>query len=200
MSDAVKISDMVKEFLVESFDEISNITEGLTELEKSPENSELVHKIYRSMHTIKGAAAFLQFHEIEKFAHQVESALDQLRNDAVPINSEIIDILLKASDTITAALNFIQMSGSDKDSIEESSSVMFQESFKQFANVAPISNSLEENEQERAQQEAALEEIYNQTQTTIETSTVHDPTNQYYQRGGRQWVQSLAGEFSTYLQ
>ncbi len=114
VSEGFKVNEMVREYLLEGFEEISRITDGLTKLEQDPSNSEIINSVYRSMHTIKGASAFLQFSEIESFTHFVENLLDELRNETLKVTPDIIDILLKAVDHITAALNQVELSGSDE--------------------------------------------------------------------------------------
>lgn len=144
VSDGGKVNEMVREFLLEGFEEISRITEGLTKLEQDPGNSEIINSIYRSMHTIKGASAFLQFSEIETFTHFVENLLDDMRNETLKATPEIIDILLKASDHITAALNQVELTGND----EGCSNQDFIDSVKQALSVtggvAPSENQPED--------------------------------------------------------
>jgi len=113
MSDAQ--TAIMQEFLVESFDNLSNINDDLTRYEKNVEDSELLNSIYRKIHTLKGSASFLGLTKLQEVTHEVESILDYIREGTFSVNSELIDIFLESFDLCLATLKNIEESGSEGD-------------------------------------------------------------------------------------
>lgn len=91
-------SALKNEFLLESFENLSTINEDLTQIEKDPENNDLLNKLYRTVHTMKGSASFLGYKKLQDITHSAENLLDALREGEFLINSEIIDTLLNCFD------------------------------------------------------------------------------------------------------
>jgi len=104
---------IVQEFLVESFDNLSNISEDLTKYEKNPSDNELLNSIYRKIHTLKGSASFLGFVQLQEITHSVESILDYIRDGALSINSEFIDLFLESFDFCLLILKEVEANGSE---------------------------------------------------------------------------------------
>ena len=98
------------EFLVESFENLSSINEDLTNLEKNPSDKELLNKIYRTVHTMKGSAGFLGYKNLQEVTHSAENLLDELREDNIKINPDIIDSLLKTFDVCSLILKSLEIS------------------------------------------------------------------------------------------
>ena len=73
-------------------------------LEGEASSKELLDQIFRALHTIKGAASFLNLPEVTRFAHAAEDALNQLRKGAVSVNALVIDALLRSVDTLRGQL------------------------------------------------------------------------------------------------
>ena len=61
------------EFLVESFENLASISEDLTQLEKDPDNMDLLNKLYRTVHTMKGSASFLGYKKLQDITHSAEN-------------------------------------------------------------------------------------------------------------------------------
>ncbi len=72
--------DVIREFLVESHENLSRLDQELVELEKRPKDAALLASIFRTIHTIKGTCGFLAFSTLERITHQAESLLSQLRD------------------------------------------------------------------------------------------------------------------------
>ena len=72
--------DVIREFLVESHENLSRLDQELVELEKHPKDAALLASIFRTIHTIKGTCGFLAFSTLERITHQAESLLSQLRD------------------------------------------------------------------------------------------------------------------------
>jgi two-component system, chemotaxis family, sensor kinase CheA len=96
------------EFLVESFENLSSINEDLTLLEKDPHNKDLLNKIYRTVHTMKGSAGFLGLKKLQEVTHLTENLLDELREGKMVLTSEMVDILLQSFDICQGILKSIE--------------------------------------------------------------------------------------------
>jgi two-component system, chemotaxis family, sensor kinase CheA len=89
-----------KAFRDEIFELIGELESGLLDLEKNPEDKDLIARIFRAMHTIKGTSAMFGFDEIVALTHDVETAYDLIRNGKIQISSRIISLTLSACDQI----------------------------------------------------------------------------------------------------
>lgn len=106
-------------FFDEANELLDNLEEQLLALSDNPSDAETIAAVFRAMHTIKGSSAMFGFNEISSFTHEVESAMDQVRNGIIPVTSELIDLMLKARDHIRTLLG----SGAEvPDDIKKSSS------------------------------------------------------------------------------
>lgn len=90
--------DLFNDFVTESMEHLESIEINLINLEQSPEDKEYLNAIFRPFHTIKGVSGFLNLQDIHKFAHAVESLLDDARNDVIRVNQRVIDLILEAVD------------------------------------------------------------------------------------------------------
>jgi two-component system chemotaxis sensor kinase CheA len=70
---------LLQEFLGESRDALQRIDEDLVRLEGAPDDSELVHRIFRAVHNIKGSSGFFAFEQIVRVAHAAEDVLSLVR-------------------------------------------------------------------------------------------------------------------------
>ena len=89
----------------EAYELLSDLESSLMELEESPEDAELIGRVFRAMHTIKGSGAMFGFDDIAAFTHEVETAFDMVRNGSVRVTKELIDLTLRARDRIRAMLD-----------------------------------------------------------------------------------------------
>ena len=83
---------------------LSELEDSLLELEESPEDSELVAKVFRAMHTIKGSGAMFGFDDIAAFTHEVETVFDLVRNGEISVTKKLISLSLEARDHIRSLL------------------------------------------------------------------------------------------------
>ena len=67
------MDDVVKEFLVESYENLDEMDRDLVALEQDPESSDILARIFRTLHTIKGTCGFLGFSKLESVAHASEN-------------------------------------------------------------------------------------------------------------------------------
>jgi two-component system chemotaxis sensor kinase CheA len=87
-------------FREEAYDLIAEIETALLELEKTPGNKELINRVFRGLHTIKGSGAACEMTDIASFAHEVESFFEQVRKGKMAVTKKIIDLTLSARDHI----------------------------------------------------------------------------------------------------
>ncbi|HUA01426.1 MAG TPA: chemotaxis protein CheW [Candidatus Aquilonibacter sp.] len=111
MSDA----DIVKDFLVESYENLDRLDRELVGLEKHPEDRDALASVFRTIHTIKGNCGFLGFSKLEKVAHVGESLLTLLRDGKLLLSPEITTALLSMVDAVRQMLSQIGSTGQDGD-------------------------------------------------------------------------------------
>lgn len=105
--------EIINEFLLESHENLDQLDRDFIELEKNPQNKELLTSIFRVIHTIKGTCGFLDFSHLEKVTHQGESLLSKLRDGALILNTEIVSALLAMIDAVREMLACIEKTGKD---------------------------------------------------------------------------------------
>src|SRR5246127_3213265 len=107
------MDDILKDFLIESNENLDRLDQELVELESDPFSKELLGSIFRTIHTIKGSCGFLGFSKLEKVAHAGENLLSRLRDGKVSLTAELTSGLLAMVDAIRSILSEIQSSGQD---------------------------------------------------------------------------------------
>jgi two-component system chemotaxis sensor kinase CheA len=110
---ATEMDEMVAEFLLESHEGLDRMDQDLLELERDPDSPDVIARIFRVMHTIKGTVGFLGFTTTEAVAHSAESLLGGLRDQEFGVTPEIVTALLSAGDAIRRILGEIQSTGSE---------------------------------------------------------------------------------------
>ena len=98
------MDDVVKEFLVESYENLDEMDRDLVALEQDPESSDILARIFRTLHTIKGTCGFLGFSKLESVSHASENLLSKLRDVELLVNADIASALLATVDAIRAIL------------------------------------------------------------------------------------------------
>ncbi|MGB2834008.1 MAG: chemotaxis protein CheA, partial [Candidatus Sulfotelmatobacter sp.] len=106
-------SDIVKDFLVESYENLDRLDRDLVGLEKNPKDKEALAGVFRTIHTIKGTCGFLGFNKLEKVAHVGENLLTRLRDGQMTLTPEITTPLLGMVDAIRQMLGSIEANGSE---------------------------------------------------------------------------------------
>jgi two-component system, chemotaxis family, sensor kinase CheA len=96
----VEDTEILFSFLLEAKDHLDDIEGRILELEQEYDN-QLVHDIFRSMHTIKGVSSFIGVEHVKVLSHKLETILNSMRNEELELDDEIIDILLAGSDALT---------------------------------------------------------------------------------------------------
>ena len=106
-------SDIVKDFLVESYENLDRLDRDLVGLEKNPKDKEALAGVFRTIHTIKGTCGFLGFSKLEKVAHVGENLLAHLRDGQLTLNPAITTALLGMVDAVRQMLKEIESTGQD---------------------------------------------------------------------------------------
>ncbi len=109
MSDA----EIVKEFLVESYENLDRLDQELIALEKDPGNRETLASIFRTIHTIKGTSGFLAFNQLEAVTHVGENLLARLRDRQLTLTPAITTALLSMVDAVRQMLGSIEDVGNE---------------------------------------------------------------------------------------
>ncbi len=103
--------DIVKEFLVESYENLDRLDRELITLEKNPNDRDILASIFRTIHTIKGTSGFLAFNKLGAVAHVGESLLGRLRDGQLVLDPEITTGLLAMVDAVRQMLASIEATG-----------------------------------------------------------------------------------------
>src|SRR5271168_516861 len=107
--------EIVREFLVESAENLDLLDRELVRLEKDPHNRDTLASVFRTIHTIKGTCGFLGFTKLESVAHVGENLLSKLRDGELLLNPGITTALLRMVDAIRQMLQSIEAIGSEGD-------------------------------------------------------------------------------------
>ncbi len=112
-------SSLLADFLVETMEHLEEMENSLLRLESTPEDQDTLDDIFRSAHTIKGAAEYLGMARIAALSHQLENLLDQMRRNARPAERDTIDLLIAARDRIGLLTEDIEQTGAEQNTIED---------------------------------------------------------------------------------
>ena len=104
-------SDIVQDFLVESYENLDRLDRELVGLEKNPQDREALGSVFRTIHTIKGTCGFLGFNKLEKVAHVGENLLTRLRDGQLTLNRGNHTALLAMVDAVRQMLGSIERPG-----------------------------------------------------------------------------------------
>ncbi len=99
-----EMKEIVESFIVETKEILEKLDNDLIELEKSPNDTELLNTIFRHVHTIKGTSSFIGFEQMSQLTHKFEDVLNKLRKDELKLNGKIMDVILEAFDLMKILL------------------------------------------------------------------------------------------------
>ncbi|MCX8010035.1 MAG: Hpt domain-containing protein, partial [Ignavibacteria bacterium] len=101
---APEMKEIFEGFLIENQELLDTLTGDLMEIEQNPDDDELINKIFRSFHTIKGTSSFMGVDKISTITHNAEDILNKVRRHEMSINQDIIDVMLEVQDWIQVML------------------------------------------------------------------------------------------------
>jgi two-component system, chemotaxis family, sensor kinase CheA len=110
--------EIVREFLVESNDNLSRLDREMVELEQRPDDRELLGSVFRTIHTIKGTCGFLGFSRLEKLSHRAEDLLSQLRSGERRLDTHLVSLILETVDAIKRILRSIEADSGEGEPFE----------------------------------------------------------------------------------
>jgi two-component system chemotaxis sensor kinase CheA len=92
-------------YLEEAAELLTELETSLLHLEETPNDKELINRVFRAMHTIKGSGAMVGLDSVAAFTHEVETVFDLVRNGKMVVTKELLDLTLKSRDHIATLLN-----------------------------------------------------------------------------------------------
>jgi two-component system chemotaxis sensor kinase CheA len=102
---------LIQEYLVESEELLQRMDQDMVALETTPNDAELLNRIFRALHTIKGTSGFLGFEPVIRLSHRAEDVLNALRKGEAQLTRPIMDALLAARDFLGKMLQDIPAGG-----------------------------------------------------------------------------------------
>ncbi|AFV96879.1 MULTISPECIES: hybrid sensor histidine kinase/response regulator [unclassified Sulfuricurvum] len=108
-----EFEEILQDFLIESFELIEQLDQDLVELESRPDDLDLLNRIFRVAHTIKGASSFLNFDVLTHLTHHMENLLNMARHGDLTIDADVMDVILESIDLMKALLVRIRDRGVD---------------------------------------------------------------------------------------
>ena len=111
--------DTIREFLIESNENLGRLDQEIVELEKNPTNRELVASIFRTIHTIKGTCGFLGFDKLTGVTHSAENILSQVRDGKRRATNSLISIILESVDATKEILEVIERTAAEGENAYE---------------------------------------------------------------------------------
>jgi two-component system chemotaxis sensor kinase CheA len=110
MNDFAGMEELLSDFLMEAGEMLSDVDSKLMDLEKRPNDSNLLNEIFRGFHTIKGGAGFLNATELVTLCHLTENLFDKLRNRELTLNAELMDVIFAATAEVRRMFGSLQQS------------------------------------------------------------------------------------------
>jgi two-component system chemotaxis sensor kinase CheA len=108
-----EFEEILQDFLIEAFELIEQLDQDLVELETRPDDLDLLNRIFRVAHTIKGASSFLNFDVLTHLTHHMENLLNMARHGDLIIDANVMDVILESIDLMKALLTKIRDSRED---------------------------------------------------------------------------------------
>ncbi|MDO7253393.1 hybrid sensor histidine kinase/response regulator [Helicobacter cappadocius] len=110
------MQEIMEDFLIEAFEMIEQLDQDLVELENNPQDLELLNRIFRVAHTIKGSSSFLNFDTLTNLTHNMEDVLNKARKGEIKLTHDVMDVVLPSIDLMKALLIAIRDNGTDQNS------------------------------------------------------------------------------------
>jgi len=107
------MDDLIVEFITETNESLEELDMDIVNLEKNPNDKDLLGKIFRLMHTIKGTCGFLSLPRLEKVAHHAENVLGRFRDGDLEVTSEYVTLIFESIDQIKFIVCEIEEKGSE---------------------------------------------------------------------------------------
>jgi two-component system chemotaxis sensor kinase CheA len=109
------MSQYLQIFIEESNEHVQSLSQCLLQIEKDPEDKDVLNEIFRVAHTIKGMAGTMGFTKMTKLTHVMENVLHAIRSDEIKVSSAIVDVLFKCLDALENYVNCVVSTGGEGD-------------------------------------------------------------------------------------
>ncbi|PUD87424.1 hybrid sensor histidine kinase/response regulator [Helicobacter pylori] len=151
------LQEIMEDFLIEAFEMNEQLDQDLVELEHNPEDLDLLNRIFRVAHTIKGSSSFLNLNILTHLTHNMEDVLNRARKGEIKITPDIMDVVLRSIDLMKTLLVTIRDTGSDTNNGKENE---IEEAVKQLQAITSqnLEGAKETSETKEAPQKEAKEE------------------------------------------
>jgi len=110
---------LLQDFVTEAGEHLEELESGLLQLESDPENGEVLNDIFRSVHSIKGAAQFVGLENISSLTHRLETLLDLARNKEVSLSQNVVDILMASKDRLAKLTDDLAEGQTEQTSVDD---------------------------------------------------------------------------------
>lgn len=170
------LQEIMEDFLIEAFEMNEQLDQDLVELEHNPEDLDLLNRIFRVAHTIKGSSSFLNLNILTHLTHNMEDVLNRARKGEIKITPDIMDVVLRSIDLMKTLLVTIRDTGSDTNNGKENE---IEEVVKKLQ--AITSQNLEGAKETLGAKEAPEKEVKKENkkenQTETKAPTAENPTS-----------------------
>ncbi|GAA8787345.1 chemotaxis histidine kinase/response regulator CheAY2 [Helicobacter pylori] len=167
------LQEIMEDFLIEAFEMNEQLDQDLVELEHNPEDLDLLNRIFRVAHTIKGSSSFLNLNILTRLTHNMEDVLNRARKGEIKITPDIMDVVLRSIDLMKTLLVTIRDTGSDTNNGKENE---IEEAVKQLQaitsqNLEGAKEGTKEAPQKENEKEAKKENIKENQENKAEAPT-----------------------------
>ncbi len=170
------LQEIMEDFLIEAFEMNEQLDQDLVELEHNPEDLDLLNRIFRVAHTIKGSSSFLNLNILTHLTHNMEDVLNRARKGEIKITPDIMDVVLRSIDLMKTLLVTIRDTGSDTNNGKENE---IEEAVKQLQaitsqNSEGAKEGTKEAPKKENQEEAKKENIKENQENKAKSPTAKD--------------------------
>ncbi|MGT0090369.1 chemotaxis histidine kinase/response regulator CheAY2 [Helicobacter pylori] len=173
------LQEIMEDFLIEAFEMNEQLDQDLVELEHNPEDLDLLNRIFRVAHTIKGSSSFLNLNILTHLTHNMEDVLNRARKGEIKITPDIMDVVLRSIDLMKTLLVTIRDTGSDTNNGKENE---IEEAVKQLQaitsqNLEGAKEGTKEAPKKENQEEAKKENIKENQENKAKAPAAKNPTS-----------------------
>ncbi len=173
------LQEIMEDFLIEAFEMNEQLDQDLVELEHNPEDLDLLNRIFRVAHTIKGSSSFLNLNILTHLTHNMEDVLNRARKGEIKITPDIMDVVLRSIDLMKTLLVTIRDTGSDANNGKENE---IEEAVKQLQaitsqNLEGAKEGTKEAPQKENKEEAKEENIEENQENKAKAPTAENPAS-----------------------
>ncbi|MFP6199081.1 chemotaxis histidine kinase/response regulator CheAY2 [Helicobacter pylori] len=167
------LQEIMEDFLIEAFEMNEQLDQDLVELEHNPEDLDLLNRIFRVAHTIKGSSSFLNLNILTHLTHNMEDVLNRARKGEIKITPDIMDVVLRSIDLMKTLLVTIRDTGSDTNNGKENE---IEEAVKQLQAITSQNLEGAKERTKEAPQKENKEEAKGEAKEEIKENKAKTPT------------------------